>query len=118
MRFVTCKRRPVRYEKCPAVPLTGQKPGAVDAAFHDGRYSKIFYYEEIGDYATAHLLWREVIEELKRSGHGIEAAADEKLAQACLEKEKEKRKKYTLLQNLFPYGMMSNIETNSKFVVL
>ena len=33
-------------------------------------------------------MWREVIEELGKAGYDIEAAADEKLAKACLEKIK------------------------------
>ena len=58
----------------------------IDPAFHDAQYSKIDYYEEAGDYETACKIRYEVIEELKKSGFDIEAAADEKLAQACLEK--------------------------------
>ncbi len=60
----------------------------IDNTFHDARYSKIFYYEEMGDYETAYKMWREVIEELGKAGYDIEAAADEKLAKACLEKIK------------------------------
>ena len=58
----------------------------IDNTFHAAKYSKIFYYEEIGEYETAYKIWCEIIEELKRNGYDIEAAADEKLAQACLEK--------------------------------
>lgn len=58
----------------------------IDNTFLAAKYSKIFYYEETGDYKTAYKNWCDVIEELKKAGHDIEAAADEKLAQACLEK--------------------------------
>lgn len=61
----------------------------IDPAFYAARYSKIFYYEETGAYETAYQMWCEVIEELKLSGHDIEAAADEKLARACFEKIKK-----------------------------
>ncbi len=41
---------------------------------------------DIGEYETAYKIWCEIIEELKKEGYDIEAVADEKLAQACLEK--------------------------------
>ncbi len=58
----------------------------INPTFHDAKYSKIFYYEEMGDYETAYRIRREIIDELKQDGYDVEAAADEKLAQACFEK--------------------------------
>jgi len=60
----------------------------IDPAFHAARYSKISCCEEAGDYETAYQLWREEIEELQKAGYDVEAAADEKMAQACFEKIK------------------------------
>lgn len=58
----------------------------IDTTFLAAKYSKICYYEEIGDYETAYKIRCEIIEDFKKAGHDIEATADEKLAQACLEK--------------------------------
>ena len=58
----------------------------INPTFHDAKYSKIFYYEEMGDYETAYRIRREIIDDLKQDGYDVEAAADEKLAQACFEK--------------------------------
>lgn len=66
----------------------------IDHTFLAAKYSKIFYYEERGDYQTAYKIWHEVIEELKKSGHDVEASADEKMAQACLEKMQAVRKRF------------------------
>ena len=58
----------------------------IDSSFYDAKYSKISYYEEIGDYEAAYKIWCEVIKGLRESGYHIEAAADEKQARACLDK--------------------------------
>ena len=58
----------------------------IDNTFHDAKYSKVSYYEENGDYETAYKIRLEIIEELRQAGCDIEADADEKLAQECLEK--------------------------------
>lgn len=55
---------------------------------YDAKYAKLSYYEEVGAYEEAYKLWCEVIADLKRDGYEIEAAAEEKRAQACFEKMK------------------------------
>lgn len=59
-----------------------------DNTFYDVMYSKAFYYEEAGEYEKAYKLWCEIVNALKKDGYDIEAAAEEKRAQACFEKIK------------------------------
>lgn len=57
-----------------------------DANFYDASYAKAFYFEEIGDYEQAHTLWCRIAQRLRQDGYDIEAAAEEKRAEACLDK--------------------------------
>ena len=52
----------------------------------DGKYSKAFCYEELGKYEEAYNMWLEIIKKFREDGYEIEAEAEEKRAQRCLEK--------------------------------
>ena len=58
----------------------------LEPQYLDTRYSKAFFYEEQGEYEKAYKIWCKIVEHLKKEGLVIEAEAEEKHAQVCLEK--------------------------------
>ncbi len=53
----------------------------LDGSFLDAKYSKINYYEEIGEHNKCYSLLLELIEDLRKAGLDIEASAEEKKAE-------------------------------------
>ena len=58
----------------------------LNSEFLDAVYSKAFCFEEMGDYKSAYDTWLVIINSLKKDGYDIEARAEEKRAELCLEK--------------------------------
>lgn len=60
----------------------------LDSTFLDAVYSMGFCYEELGQYAEAHKVWKELAKELDRRGLVIEKKWPEEMAENCLMKMK------------------------------
>lgn len=60
----------------------------LDSTFLDAVYSMGFCYEELGQYAEAHKVWKELAKELDRRGLVIEKKWPEEMAENCLKKMK------------------------------
>lgn len=65
------------------------KSYGLNAEYLDAMYSKVFCYEEMGDYSHAYAIWQQIIEQLKKDGYDVEVRREEKRAQMCLRKIKE-----------------------------
>lgn len=59
------------------------KAEELGTAFMDGKYSKAFCYENLGQYENAYKTWCEIAEELKSKGYDIEAEMPKKRAELC-----------------------------------
>ncbi|MBQ7875416.1 MAG: helix-turn-helix domain-containing protein [Oscillospiraceae bacterium] len=66
--------------------LHWNKAFEIDGTYLDAKYSIGFCYEEIGDYANAHRIWKELAEELKRRGLIVESEFPANLAEKCADK--------------------------------
>lgn len=58
----------------------------LDSSFCDAKYSKGFYFEELGEWEKAYNIWCEIAEDNRKSGLVIEMELPLKLAQKCKEK--------------------------------
>ncbi len=62
------------------------KAEELGTTFMDGKYSKAFCYEDLGEYENAYKIWCEIAEELVSKGYDVEAEMAKKQAEICLEK--------------------------------
>ena len=54
--------------------------------YYDYRYAKGFCYEEMGEYAKAYEVWRDIVSRLRQEGYEAEVEFPKELARKCIEK--------------------------------
>ena len=58
----------------------------LDESMYDARFSKAFYYEETGEYASAYRIWQDITQRLKKDGFEYELDFPLSRAEECRKK--------------------------------